>query len=132
MPKVNYRSQFSYGFAGQPVVLRARVSIGASGAPTIASGTGMGITSITRNSAGDYSILLSQAFYALLDVRCAINSGASAPAAPFMNIESNAVSTAAAPTLRLQFRDLAGAAADPASGEVLHLSIELDRSSVGF
>lgn len=132
MPKVNFRSQFSYGFAGQPVVLRAQVAIGASGAPTIASNTGMGIQSITRNSAGDYSVLLSQAFFQLLDARCAINSGSSAPAAPLMNIESNTVSTASAPTLRLQFRDLTGAAADPASGEILHLSIELNRSSTGY
>ena len=131
MPKVNYRSQFSYGFAGQAVKLRATVSIGASGAPTISSTSGMGIASMTRNGAGDYSILLTDAFQSLLDLSVVSNSGTSAPAAPNVNIRSNAVSTAAAPTLRIQMRDLTGAAADPANGEVLTISIELNRSSTG-
>lgn len=132
MSKINYRSQFSYSFAGQAVVIRAKVSIAAAGAPTIVAGTGMGIQSITRNSAGDYSILLSNPFFALLDARVSIDSGASAPAAPFMNIEADTTTSVAAPTLRVQFRDIAAAAADPASGEVLHLSLEFNRSSTGY
>lgn len=131
MAKVNYRSQFSYSFAGQAVVLRPRVSIGAAGAPTIVSGTGMGIDSITRLGAGEYSILLSGPAYELMGVQSAIISGASAPAAPSMNIVSQAVGTIAAPTVVIQFRDIAGVAADPANGEILLLQIDLNRSSTG-
>ena len=131
MPKLNYRSQFSSSFAGQAVVLRPRVSIGASGAPTIVSGTGMGVDSITRNSAGNYTILLSGPAYELMGISADIISGVSAPAAPSMNIESQAVGTIAAPTVIVQFRDIAGAAADPASGEILLIQIDLNRSSTG-
>lgn len=132
MSKVNYRSQFAYSFAGQPVTLRAKVSIGASGVATIASGTGMGILSITRDvsTAGLYAIVLSDKFFALMDVRASIASGASAPAAPLLNIAADAVPSAG--TLSIQFRDLTGTDADPASGEVIHLSIELNRSSTGY
>lgn len=131
MAKVAYRSQFSYGFAGQACVLRPQYSIGASGAATLVSGTGMGVESITRNSAGNYTILLSGSFFQLLDLRMAIESGASAPAAPSLNIVSQAVGTVAAPAIIIQMRDIAGAAADPASGEILRLSIDLNRSSTG-
>ncbi len=131
MAKVNYRSQFSYSFAGQSTVIRPRVSIGASGAPTLVSATGMGLESITRNSAGNYTLLLSGPAYELMGLECAIISGASAPAAPSLNIVSQAVATIAAPTIIIQFRDIAGAAADPASGEILLLQIDLNRSSTG-
>lgn len=129
MAKVNYRSQFSYSFAGQPVVLRAKVSIGASGAATIDSGTGMGIESVTRGvSAGLYAIVLSDKFRDLLDVRAVFASGSSAPAAPMLNIVSESVASG---TLSIQMRDAAGVAADPASGEDMYLIIELNRSSTG-
>jgi hypothetical protein len=105
MANRNFRSQFSYGYAGQPVVIRAKITIGASGAPTISTGTGMGITSITRNSAGDYSILLANPYYELLGVHQMFNAGSSAPAAPIVSIEGNTVSTASAPTLRLWNRN---------------------------
>lgn len=131
MAKVNYRSQFSYSFAGQAVKLMPKVSFGASGAPTLVSGTGMGVESVTRNGAGDYSILLSNTFAQLLNVDVAFDSGTSAPAAPSLNIRSNAVSTIAAPVLRVQFRNIAGAATDPASGEIAYFIIELNRSSTG-
>lgn len=131
MPKVNYRSQFSYSFAGQRVSILAKISIAAAGAPTLVSGTGMGVSSVTRNGAGDYSLLLDQAFYSLLGVNVSILSGTSAPAAPSMNIRADSVAVPAAPLVRVQFRDISGAAADPASGEVLYLIIDLNRSSTG-
>ncbi len=132
MANRNYRSSSAYGYAAYPVSLRMKVSIGAAGAPTIASGTGMGITSITHNSAGDYSILLNNPYTSLMGVHVVFNSGASAPAAPLVNIESDAVATAAAPILRLQCRDIAAAAADPASGEIMHIEILLNNSPQAY
>lgn len=131
MAKINYRSQFIYGFAGQPVVLRPRVSIGASGAPTLVAMTGMGVDSVTRISAGQYSLALSNSFYELMGVSAISISGSSAPAAPGLNIVSQAVTSATAPAIVIQFRDGSGAAADPASGEILLISITLNRSSTG-
>lgn len=131
MANRNFRSQFRYGYA-VPVDLRMSVSIGASGAPTIDSGTGMGIASIVHNSTGDYSITLSDAYSALLGLRVNFLSGNAAAAAPLVNIRSNAVSTLSAPVLRIQTRDLTGTLADPASGEKMLVVIELNQSSQAY
>jgi hypothetical protein len=118
-------------YAGQFVKLMAKVSIGASGAPTIASKSGMGISSIVRNSAGNYTINLTQAFYNLFGIQVVSISGSSAPAAPLLNIVSNNVQTSSAPSVIIQLRNASGAATDPASGEVLLIEIDLNRSSTG-
>lgn len=131
MSNFNYRSQFHYSYAGQLVSLMVRVTIGASGAPTIVSGTGMGIASVTRTSAGLYSINLTNTFFSLIDASVISNSGASAPAAPLVNIATSAVSTAASPHVSLQLRNLSAAATDPASGEILHIVLTMNRSSTG-
>ncbi len=131
MSNVNYRSQFMSSYAGQFVKLMAKVSIGASGAPTIASKSGMGISSIVRNSAGNYTINLTQAFYNLFGIQVVSISGSSAPAAPLLNIVSNNVQTSSAPSVIIQLRNASGAATDPASGEVLLIEIDLNRSSTG-
>jgi hypothetical protein len=131
MSNVNYRSQFQYSYCGQRVSLLAQVSIGASGAPTLASKTGMGIKSIVRNSAGDYTINLTQAFAALLNLSVVSISGASAPAAPLLNIVTNSVSSSSAPLITFQLRSNSGTATDPASGEILLIVLDMDRSSLG-
>jgi hypothetical protein len=131
MANFNYRSQFAYSYAGQRVTLMAQVGIGASGAPTIASRTGMGISSIVRASAGLYTITFTNPFAKLLNVQISSISGSSAPAAPVIGIVSQAVATSSAPTVVVQMRDLSGVATDPASGEILLVSIDLDRLSVG-
>lgn len=126
-----YRSQYSDSFCGQKVVLSANVSIGATGAPTVVAKTGMGILSVVRTGVGAYTITFTNPFAALLDVRVASISGSSAPAAPIIGIVANAVTTAATPNVQIQMRDIAAAAADPASGEILLINIDLDRSSLG-
>ena len=131
MGNFRYRSQFQYSFAGQPVNIFAQVSIGASGAPTLVSNTGMGISSIVRNSAGKYTITFTNTFATLLDFNVGFISGASAPAAPGVNIVTNGVTVAAAPIIAFQCRNSSGVATDPASGEVLLIQTQMDRSSVG-
>lgn len=128
MANRNFRSQFSYSWAAQAVTLRLHVDIGGTGAPTLTSGTGMGVTSITRNSAGDYSILLANNYSVLMGCQVMFHSGASAPTAPLVNIESQAVSNLAAPILRLQCRNLSGVETDPASGEAMYIQITLNNS----
>jgi len=130
MSNLNYRSQFMYSNAGQFVKLLVKVSIGATGAPTVVSGTGMGIASVTRSAAGKYVIALSNTFNSLFGVQCISKSGASAPAAPVVAIAADAVSTASAPAVTIQCYNLSGAATDPASGEVLYVEIDLNRSSL--
>lgn len=128
MPNYNYRSQFKYSFAAKPVSLIMQVNFGASGAPTIVSGTGMGIASIVRNSAGDYTISLGRAYGALMGLH-KTNISSSAPAAPSMYVKSNLVASAG--TIEIVMNS-AGTATDPASGESALLEIVLNDSSLPF
>lgn len=57
-----------------PVSLDLSVSIGASGAPTIESGSGLGIASITRMAAGQYRIRLQDNYAKLLMVNARAQS----------------------------------------------------------
>lgn len=130
MASRNFRSQFAYGYA-VPVTLRAKMTF-ASGVASIAANTGMGIASITHNSTGDYSIALQNTYNALLDVRAVFESGNAAPAGPILNIRTDSSSSLSAPLIRVQFRDFAGALADPADTDILHISIELNNSSTAY
>lgn len=129
MANRNYRSQFAYSYAGKKVSLHARVSFGASGAPTIVSGSGMGIASISRVSAGRYTVTLQDPYAALLGVRHTLISS-SAPAAPALYVASDSSSSLSAPTMIIQF-NAAGTATDPASGEVALLELIFNSATTG-
>lgn len=124
-----FNSQFRYGFERMPVSLFAKITFGAAGAPTLSNA--LGIKSVVRNSAGDYTITLQDNYNRLLMVKHVFdetsNSG-TAPASPGMFIKSNQVS-AATPTLEVVF-NAAGTATDPASTEIVLLEIILNNSSV--
>lgn len=124
-------NQFSYSHA-QPEHLYTTVSFGASGAPTMVAKTGMGISSVVRNSAGNYSITLSHAYPALLMVNVKSISPSAAPAAPSSYIVSSAVTSSTAPVIIVQFSSIAGAATDPASGESVLLEVVLHKSSLPY
>jgi hypothetical protein len=129
----NYKSQFSYSHCAAQVNLFAKISIGATGAPTIVSGTGTGISSIVRNSAGDYTINLSNPYNTLLGVDAVFHgNGGAAPAAPLVSIKTDAVATASAPAVEILCTNSAGTATDPANGETIYLSILLNRSSLAY
>lgn len=124
-------NQFSYSTA-VPYHLYASVSIGASGAPTIVSGTGRGINSIVRNSAGKYTITLGKQYAGLITAQIqVIGASGAAPAAPISYVFSESVSSAG--TLILQFLAIDGSTAtDPASGERLMLDIVVQNSSLSY
>lgn len=116
------------------VDLFANVAIGATGAPTLTSGQCKGFFSIARQSAGKYRIYLGAAsnqvdVYARvmqLNVTT-INSTASGVATVQITSDQSA---AAAPYIEFLCLDAAGAAVDPADGEVLLLQAILKNSSV--
>lgn len=115
------------------VGLFGHVTFGSSGAPTLDAPNSKGIVSITRNSAGNYTVVLGTSassldtYFKLLMVNHVfLNS--SAPAAPGMFIVQNNVSNPALANLIIQFNS-AGSATDPASGEQLYLEIDLKNSS---
>lgn len=130
MANLRGRSQFHDSYAAARWSLFATISFGASGAPTIVAGTGMGIASIARSSAGTFLITLVQPFQTLLGVRGTFVDSA-APAAPSIYVSSNAVATRSAPTLTI-VTNAAGTAADPASGESLLLELVLNSSSLSY
>lgn len=57
-----------------PVELDMIVSIGSSGAPTIVSGTGKGIASISRSAAGKYTITLEDVYAAFCALEVTMQS----------------------------------------------------------
>lgn len=109
--------------------LFAQVAIGASGAPTLSAAKSLGVASIVRNSAGNYTITLSDKYMDLLQVSISRELAAGSPAAlgGFV-VRSQAV--ASAKTIVVEFVDATGAAADPANGTTLRLKIDVKNSSV--
>lgn len=121
-----YQFQFRYSYERDLSDIQLKVTIGASGAPTLTRG--LGVASIARNSAGNYTITLKDRANLLMDVKASFISGSSAPAAPSVNVVSETVSSST-PALIIQCRDIAAAAADPASGEVMLLHIQVRQAS---
>jgi hypothetical protein len=122
-----YNSGFS--FVKKKVSLFASVAIGASGAPTLSTALSRGIASISRVSAGLYTVTLQDRYQGLLGVRYTLVLASGSPAAFQMAVRANSV-TAATPTLQVGFIDAAGAAVDIANGTTLLLKIELNDSTV--
>lgn len=119
--------QFRYSYERDLVDTQAKITIGATGAPTLT--LAKGIASITRNSAGNYTIVMQERMYLLTDVKCSFISGSSAPAAPMFNVVSEQVNNAT-PSMIVQFRAIDNSTAtDPASGEVLLLHIQCRSAS---
>jgi len=123
-------NQFSYSFA-QPEHLMAKISFGASGAPTIVANTGMGISSITRSSTGTYVITISHAYQGLLMLNHRFITTGSAPAASGLYISNDSSSNGTAATITI-VTNSSGTATDPASGEIMLLDIKLQKSSVRY
>lgn len=113
--------QFSYTYEREVVRLFANIAIGASGAPTLESAA-KGIASVTRNSAGDYSIALTDNFNKLLAMHAVVQNATGIPAAPDVGLKTDSVSSSTAPLIRI-VTSAAGVATDPASGDTIRLEI---------
>lgn len=127
-------SQFALSLVKERVTLFMRVTFGATGAPTLDAVSSKGVKSITRNSAGNYTVVLGNAIqkdaYPKLfgvDVTYVCSSGS--PAAPVNFLVSEQVATASNPSFVLQFVNSAGTATDPASGEEVRAVIDLTNST---
>lgn len=113
--------QFQYAFERELVHIHMKVAVGASGAPTLSRA--MGVTSMVRNSAGNYTITLQDKYNLLMNVQAQQIQASGAMAAPLINIVSESVNSAK--TIVIQCRDAAGAAADIDNGNTLLLHIIL-------
>lgn len=141
-------TQFAYGFEKMPVQLDAYITIGSTGAATLkywvpAAGGGgayasaptggyRGIASIARNTTGDYTITLQDTYQRLLgwDVKfqAATTGTAVAPIVSLCTTTTN-VATSTGGTVRFKTQSATGTAADPASGEIMYVSLRLSNSS---
>lgn len=115
------------------VTLYAKVTVGASGAPTLDTTNSKGITSFTRDSAGQYTIRFSDQYQRLLWVdACLVSTTASDTTTDGVGfrLEADAVSNAT-PTCQVQFFALDdGAAADVKDGQVVYFKFELRNSTL--
>lgn len=115
------------------VTLFAKATIGASGAPTLVASASKGVASITRNSAGQYALLLSDLYPAMLWATARLmNTADSDPST--VGVENRLVSetvSSTTPTVTYQwYASDDGADTDPANGATLYFQITLRNSSV--
>ena len=102
----------------------AEIAIGASGAPTLTKG--LGVESITRNGAGDYTLTLEDSWVRLMSMH-ATHEAASAEDITFQ-ISAKDVTTAKT----VDFFTKTGATeTDPSDGSTLFIRLELKNSSSG-
>lgn len=120
--------QFQYSYQRDLVHIFAQVSFAAAGAPTLVSGKG--VASITRNSAGLYTIQLQDSFAGVMQIDHKPLLAAGAPAAPLMVIRSvSNINDLSAPSVQVGFTDETGVATDPASGEQVLIHITLKNTT---
>ena len=120
--------QFRLSAQRDVVDLSLKAAIGASGAPTLSTTDAKAIRSITRNSAGKYTIALSDNYAALMAASIVVLN-ATATASPCSQLISEQVSSATAPQVVIQLLDAAGVAADPDNGATLLVSLMLRNAS---
>lgn len=122
-----YLNQFHYSPIPMLTSLFAKVSIGASGAPTLVTAGGLSkhIASIVRNDVGDYTITLSDTFNYFVGLRSSFVA-ANGPAAPDVNVAAEDVASAKTVQVLCQ---AGGVNTDPAQGEVMNLEFILKNSS---
>lgn len=127
-----------FAFMPGVVSIYGRVTFGAAGAPTLDQATqnSMGILSVVRNSAGNYTFTFGSntqlssvdTYFKFLSMAAVFNeTGTSAaPASPSYYITSNLISSTGKVTVQF---NAAGTATDPASGEILHIKFDFRNSS---
>lgn len=124
-----YMQQFLFGFNHMLTFLQGNVAIGASGA--VGALQGSGISSVVKNSTGNYTIVLEDKYMKFLsgDFKfvSATFSGVHAVEIVNANIDANVQDGTG---INIVCYDASGVAANPASGSVLYFNFMLRNSSV--
>lgn len=119
-------NQFFNSLERGKVVLFANVAIGGTGAPTINALKSKGVTSVVRNSAGNYTITLNDKYVDLFFLGVNFINASGAGVAYFYTESQDVVG---AKTIVVQFKDLSGAAVDPNSGTTMQVQMILKSST---
>ena len=121
-----YNQQFQLTQEKRVTAVFAKVTFGASGAPTLSASNSKGVLSVTRNSAGTYTFVFGSgsgvsiqkdSYVKLLAINNIMNSGASAPAAPDVYIKADNTASTSSASIQIVMNS-AGTATDPAAGEI--------------
>lgn len=126
---LQFRSSRIFSMPGMPVKLHLQATIGSSGAITLAAAPlNKGIVSITKlSTAGQYQIILTQAYNKLLFIAKHVANASGIEAAPDMAALSSSNVQVAATGITIQLSS-GGVATNPASGDVLKIDIDLNNS----
>ena len=119
-------------------VIHGQFAVGTTGAPTLSASKSVGVQSVTRNSAGDYSIVLgtpsgavdkySHFFGGYFDIQKSTALGGTSGGMAFQLKGAPTVSTDG--TINFIALDKDGAAAEIGNGETVHFMIVLKNSSL--
>ena len=119
-------------------IIHGQFAVGTTGAPTLSASKSVGVQSVTRNSAGDYSIVLgtpsgdsdlySHFFGAYFDIQKSTAIGSTAGGASFQLKAAPTVSTNG--TVNFIALNSSGAAAEIGNGETVHFMIVVKNSSL--
>lgn len=130
-----YFQQIQYSLERAVTSVFARVSFGAAGAPTLIANRSKGVYSVSRNSAGLYTVtfgLNAQAldkynFYLGTELSW-LQPTSQVPDAPHFFVQNDLTATSS--TLQIQFFSPSGEARDPASGDVASLEFKFKNTSI--
>ncbi|TXH18363.1 MAG: hypothetical protein E6R03_02310 [Hyphomicrobiaceae bacterium] len=122
-------TQFSYSFFKKRVTLHGEAAIGSSGAPTIATSSSKGITSIARNSTGKYTITTADKYRRLLTAMPTIIKSSGDPGPTKWVVRTDGL-TSTPPTVVIEFLNDAGTATEIASGSTLRFKLEMADSVI--
>ena len=119
-------------------IIHGQFAVGGSGAPTLSVSKSVGVKSVTRNSAGDYSVVLgvpsgdtdkySHFFGGYFDIQKSTALGGTSGGMAFQLKAAPTVSTDG--TVNFIALDKDGAAAEIGSGETVHFMFVLKNSSL--
>ena len=116
----------------------AKVTFGATGAPTLVQGSpaaSPGVVSVTRNAQGEFTFVFGTQT-GMLDVwprflmaNAIFLVAGGEPAAPIMSITTDSSATAGTCSIKIRLVDYAGAETDPASGEAGYFKFVFSNST---
>jgi len=119
-------------------IIHGQFAVGGSGAPTLSASKSVGVKSVTRNSAGDYSVVLgtpsgdtdkySHFFGGYFDIQKSTALGGTSGGMAFQLKAAPTVSTDG--TVNFIALDKDGAAAEIGSGETVHFMFVLKNSAL--
>lgn len=140
-----YTTQFVNTLTKGVTKLFARVTFGATGAPTLVTAgfASQGVVSVTRDAQGLFTFVFGtqagmlDVYYKLLGVNvlfdaiATTSSAGDSPTAPFYYLTANAVATPGSCSLQLGFCATANSATpiDPAQGEAIYVEFTLKNST---